>query len=243
MLRWNPELKFGDVLTAVSVLVALCGFLYAWAKDRRLKRREYADRIRRAAAETVVALDRWRQLAVELYDDIQPLLTDADQSAFKYRDLDKKNVIQVRDALWRELFVARAASSKRILDERIESAYLNLYGYEPRVQALYDSATASLKWTSEEAFSDLLYKTQANVLELTGATKQLASAELGNALRLTTSVIASALSKTTGLIVDTFRREMLRLIDATDAEIVNKSVRVAISLGLGPKQLQNNARD
>src|SRR5271169_985382 len=138
-----PTIKFPDLLTAISVLVATSGFLYAWIKDRHLRRREYADRIRRAAAETVVALGRWRELALRLYDEIQPLITETDIKAVKNQTQDPY-LVDVRDFLWHGLTSARAISLKRILDEKIESAYLNLYGYEPHVQALYDSVTTSL---------------------------------------------------------------------------------------------------
>jgi uncharacterized protein (UPF0218 family) len=96
MVRWNPELKIGDFLTALSVLVALGGFLYLWVKDRRLRRREYADRIRRAAAETVAGLDRWRQLALSLYDTIQPLITDSDVMVLRGSG-EPNNITDVRD--------------------------------------------------------------------------------------------------------------------------------------------------
>jgi hypothetical protein len=52
----------------------MCAFLYPWIKDRLLRKREYADRIRRAAAETVVALELWRQITLRCYESIQPLI-------------------------------------------------------------------------------------------------------------------------------------------------------------------------
>jgi hypothetical protein len=50
--------KFADVLTAISIFIALIGFLYTWAKDRRLRTREYADRVRSAAANALAKIDR-----------------------------------------------------------------------------------------------------------------------------------------------------------------------------------------
>lgn len=229
MLSWNSQLKPGDVLTSISLLLALTGFLYTWSKDRNLKRREYADRIRQAAAGTVVALERWKELALRLHDDIQPLITEADVMAAGH-EMELENVIKVREFFWHGLVSARATASLRIVAENIESAYLGLYGYEPRVQVLYDQITSSLKRADEESFLKLLAETQADTLSLRKIVGPIESAQLGNLLRLTTSDTASELHDKMGTIVDNFRTEMMRLITATDLEIANKNVEVAISV-------------
>ncbi len=78
MFKWNPDIKISDILTSASILIAACGLMYTLFKDRQLRKREYSDKIRRAAAETVVSLERWKELALRFYSAIQPLITDAD---------------------------------------------------------------------------------------------------------------------------------------------------------------------
>jgi|GEM_PF-2618506 hypothetical protein len=41
-----------DLLPAISVLIAAAGLLYAWRKDRLLKKREVADRISPSCSNT-----------------------------------------------------------------------------------------------------------------------------------------------------------------------------------------------
>lgn len=89
-----PEVKLGDLLTVASVLVGSLSLTYAILKDRSLRRREYADRIRKAAADTLVALDRWFEIASRYFRDAQPLLTEADMQLVATQD-----VTQARDAL------------------------------------------------------------------------------------------------------------------------------------------------
>jgi hypothetical protein len=225
------SIKFPDLLTGISVLVAFSGFLYTWIKDRNLKRREYADRIRRAAAETVVALGRWRELALRLYDDIQPLVTETDVKAVKNQTEDPY-LTDVRDFFWHGLMAARAISSKRILDEKTESAYLNLYGYEPHVQSFYDSATNSLAAAEEILFWEMLQDTQTCVLALGKAAEPRTSAKLGNQLRTIIYEHRDGLGAVTARTVETFRKEMLRLITSSDSDIVNKAVHITTSIDL-----------
>lgn len=90
------EIKVGDLLTAGSVALGTLTLLYALIKDRKLRRREYADRIRRSAAETLSAIERWREIATRHFHDAQPVLTDADVMLVKDQD-----VIATRDFLWR----------------------------------------------------------------------------------------------------------------------------------------------
>jgi hypothetical protein len=125
---------------------------------------------------------------------------------------------------------ARAESASRIVNERIESAYLGLYGYEPRVQALYESATASLKLVDNWCYSRLLNSTQKNVLDLKGSSAPLASSQLGNTLRSTVAIIASAMNENTERIVAMFRSEMMRLMTAADSDIFKKRVRVSTEI-------------
>ena len=89
-LRLDFALRFGDILTSVSVLLALSGFLYSWRKDRRLRTKEYADRVRAAASMTLAKIDRCESLYLSFIDRARPAFaeihgldakSDADKSA------------------------------------------------------------------------------------------------------------------------------------------------------------------
>lgn len=212
------KVTVGDFLTALTVFGGIISFFISSFRDRRLKRKEYADRIRNAAAATAVAVERWTELAARLYDDIQALITDTDVLLVK-----KQNVIIARDFFWRGLVEARATASRRILDEKLDSAYLGLYGYAPDIQQLYTSVMASLKDTDQTTYSKLLSKSQRDIMELVEAEKPFTSAYLGNRLRHTTAELREQLVLAAASIVSDFRSRTLALISATDAQIIQKT--------------------
>ena len=61
-LSLYPEIKITDLITSLSVLCAVCTLIYTWNKDRQLRSREYADKIRAAAALTLSKVDRCQHL-------------------------------------------------------------------------------------------------------------------------------------------------------------------------------------
>jgi hypothetical protein len=63
----------GTLLTAISILVSVTALLIAWTKDRTLRKKEYADRIRSAAGTVTARLERRKELFLHLFDTIQPL--------------------------------------------------------------------------------------------------------------------------------------------------------------------------
>jgi hypothetical protein len=218
-LHVNSTISVGDLVTAISVVIAGVGLLLTWRKDRLLRQREYSDRIRRAAAETAATLDRWQQLALQLYDDIQPLITDTDMMLVESQDL-----VQTRDHLWRGIMQCRANASERIINERVELSYVNLYGYDPGVQKLFTDVTTKLREADAHWYKQLRDNTQDDVLSLHDAKKPYRSAELGNMLRATCHDMEERLSENLESLISPFRARMIALIQASDGELVTKAV-------------------
>jgi ABC-type nickel/cobalt efflux system permease component RcnA len=77
---FDQTVKLGDLLTAGSVAIAVATLVTGLYRNERLKQKEYADRIRQAAAATAIAIGRWVELAGSLYTRLQPLITDTDAS-------------------------------------------------------------------------------------------------------------------------------------------------------------------
>jgi hypothetical protein len=224
-LQLKQEITTGDVLTALTILISLfgafVGLLIASYKDRQLRRKEYADRIRRAAGAIIAKLERWKELSLRFFEDIQPLLTDTDITL-----MEKKDIIATRDYLWRNLVALRATSSQRIVDEEIEIAYADLYGYDSRIQALYVNSVRQLKTIDADIFERVLADTQADVLKLKEEQKPIHSARLGNALRATCANLFTELEGELDKVFEEFRQQMVKLIEADDKRIVEKTVNV-----------------
>lgn len=217
----KSSFSISEAFTGISIVVSILALLYAWHKDRLLKKKEYADRIRHAASSVTAKLERWRELSLRFFDDIQPLITDVDGVLLKHRD-----VIVARDSLWRGLVTARAESSRRILDEQIEIAYADLYGYDARIRDLFAGGVDLLKEIDERIFREVLKRTQADVLALSGVEATLQSAKLGNALRETCADLATQLAAELNTVLVPFRQEMIKLIEASDSQIVSKAVGI-----------------
>jgi hypothetical protein len=213
----EQTVKVGDFLTAASVSIAMLGLVIASMRDRRLKRKEYADRIRGAAGATAVAVERWGELALRLYHDIQALITDADILL-----VEKRHIFATRDFFWRGLVAARATASGRVLDEKLDSAYVGLYGYAPEVQQLYTSVMFALREADDDAYEQLLNETQDAIMSMEGR-EPFTSACLGNPLRDVTGICEGRLSERVDHIVAAFRAEMLQLINASDNQIIKKT--------------------
>jgi hypothetical protein len=211
------EVKVGDLLTAGSVLLGTVTLLYALLKDRSLRRREYADRIRRSAADTLAAMERWREIALRHFHDAQPLLTDADLMLVKDQD-----VVLTRDFLWRALVALEAQSSARVLAEKLEGAYAGLYGYDPSVHQTYASSVARMREAFEAAHLMHLERTQRDVLGMNAESQPYTSAQLGNRLRESTFVVVQDFLVRAEEAVAPLRAQMLALIEASDSAIVYK---------------------
>ena len=210
----------GDILTALAVLVSAAGLFVAWTKDRALRRKEYADRIRHAAAITVAKLERREQLSLRFFEDLQPLITDADVEL-----MDSQDIIKVRDSFWRGVVATHAAMTQRILDEQIEIAYAHLYGYDPHIYDLFSAAVEQLRLVNDLMLSEVLQTTQDAILSLESQEKYT-SAMLGNLLRATCSRIKLESYARMRMILDPFRKEVLKVIQAGDADIQKRNIQV-----------------
>ncbi|MEA2602202.1 MAG: hypothetical protein QOF89_3194 [Acidobacteriota bacterium] len=219
-LRFNGEVKLGDLLTSVSLLIASMALVTAWIKERQTRRREYADKIRAAAAKTAVAVARRRELALAFYSEIQPLLTDTDTTLF-----ETQNPTKARDTLWRGLVELRAKAILRVLDERVEEAYVGLYGYDTRIQTIYQLAMQLLADVDQAAYLATRRETQDRLFEVAQSAQQpYTSATLGNPLRGIAAQVVAALAAQSEVIVRSFQDQMVRLVKASDTDIMEHRV-------------------
>lgn len=210
-LRLSSEINLGHIATSLSVAIAAITLLLTTRKDRNLRRREYADRIRNAAAETAALLDRWKQLSLRLHEDIQPIITDMDTLLVR-----EQKIIVTRDRMWRELVACRATASQRVTDEKIEIAYVKLYGYDAHIRELFSEVTRRLRATEEEYSSELLIRMQNDVLRLEQAEQPYHSAQLGNKLRATVHEVKNELDEALEQVIASLRNRLIRLTEAGD---------------------------
>src|SRR5215471_13273566 len=88
--------KRSDMITSLSVVLAALGLLYTWTKDRNLRTKEYADRVRAAAAITLAKIDRCESLFLSFFQSLQPIITEADDFFVRER-----SPVKCRDMFWK----------------------------------------------------------------------------------------------------------------------------------------------
>jgi hypothetical protein len=183
-MSFDETIKIGDLLTSASVLVSVAALVGALWRDRALRRRELADKIRAAAGKTLARLERWQEISLALYTDVQPLFIEVSE------DMDRNfEVVAARDKMWKELNRVRLTLLQEIRQEEIETAYVELYTYRPEARDLFRGVMARVKAAEAEAFQDLLMQTQADIMSLEKTAATYHTAQLGNRLRRTAAVV------------------------------------------------------
>ncbi len=232
-LTFDPEIAVGDLLTAFAILVSIAGLLIAFHKERALRKKEHADRVRQAAALVVAKLDRWKQLSLQLFDELHVAATDAD--AMMVDDVDETGrrkafetrQRETRDFFWKKTVEAQGQVAQRILDEEIELAYSNLYGYDPKIHKLFTGAVQRLREVDGSILVQVLNRTQADILSMeASADGKVASSQLGNRLRLTLARSKNTLDRYAEPILAAFRDGMLPIVRASDESLTERRVPV-----------------
>ncbi len=214
-LRLDRTVKASDILTSLTIVVSVIALLLSWGKDREIRTKEQADRVRTAAARTLAKLERWQSLQLSLYQELQPVFVETSEMLAKNFD-----VIVARDHLWKAVNNQRVKISARVLDEGLETAYVDLFAHYPAVRQAFIDALARLRKAEEIAVASLLSRTQGAVLSLKRKRVGYQTAELGNALRNAADTSREHFITETNTALDPIRNQLYRLISRTDSEIL-----------------------
>ncbi len=218
----NPEISVGDILTTFSILLSLLVLISSWNKDQKLKQKDYADKIRHSASVVVAKIERWKGLSLQFFDEIQPIIVDADMNW-----VSKKDILNVRDIFWRELVATRTKIFQKITDEEIEIAYTNLYGYDTKIQGLFDDVVRRLRAAENYTHQKTLYQTQIDIISAhERKSVKLQSSALGNKLRDTCYEIKKERQEMMTQVIKPFVDQLIKLIQENDRNILNKHLHV-----------------
>ena len=134
----------------LSILVFAIVFIYTLIKDRQLKNQVYADKIRIAAGTTIANLDRWKKLSLRYFQDIEHLITATDIKMVKTKD-----GYCVRDYFWMGLDEMWPVTYQRIIDEKIEMVYTDLYSYNINLGELFTATINKLSLIDDKMHSSV----------------------------------------------------------------------------------------
>lgn len=240
-LLLKREFSLGESLTALSLLASAYIFIFTWFDNEREKsiveankyrekrdalernhdaerearEREYADKIRSSAAVTIAKLNRWEEINLH-YIDRSSIIFEEANSLFYQGKSD-----EAKDKLWKGIVGYHTVVFQKIVNEQIEIAYKDLYGYEPRVEQLFGRTLESLKYIDREIYRLFQIVSQMAInAELNQ--NQGNKNKLGNELRYSASLVRMLYKDLMQCAIEPFQNLMKDLIRQTDADIFNK---------------------
>ncbi|MCF6149980.1 MAG: hypothetical protein E3K37_15105 [Candidatus Kuenenia sp.] len=216
----EKNFKASDLLTSLTIIVSVIALIITWTKDRDLRVREQADRIRTAGAETLAKLERWQALQLSLYDQLQPVLVETSEM------LDREfNIIVARDYLWKQINAEHTQISSKVLEEGFETAYVDLFAYYPSIRQKFLDVVDSLKASEQNSVESLLLNTQDAITSFQGKRSTYSTAQLGNALRAALAHTRNKFVQDTNSSLMLIRDQLYTLISTPDKDLIhNKAV-------------------
>ena len=217
-LTVDRTISFGHLLTSVSIMISIVALLYGWSKDIGQRRVEQADEIRNAAAQALAKVQRWEELSLSLFEEIQPTLVATTELV---RDEGGE---KAGDYLWREWYASRQRMRFRILEEEIETAYVGLYGYHPEVRQLFVTARDSLQKKEEAMFYGVTVRTDSIVRNAKSG-PNFQTAALGNKLRQVVGRYQERYEEQLDHEFHCLEDFLIGLVDTSDEDLINRRTK------------------
>lgn len=215
--QFRRAISIGDILTICSVLITAAALLYTWNKDQKLRKQEYADRIRHSAGTAIAKLERRRERAHNFYSDILPLFVDsADMFDKNRRFRDTYNF------MYRGIVLAHAVSTSKIIDEQIEIAYVDFYSYDPTIKDLVATAVCQLKSADELNLQEFFDKAAELLADSANSPNDPQKADLNNNLRQACLNSDRILQEKMTSILNPLRASIIKFVGSTNDDIVDK---------------------
>jgi len=177
-IGFDTTIKLSDLLTSLSFILAVVAFLYTHQKDRTTADREQISEARVILTNGLSGLERWGNLAESVFDEAQPNIIVTTEIWAK-----DGNVIMARDHLWRELNTIFQDVERKILDEKLSSAYIALYRISKDLPMEYRDVLTKLRQLSDETRRATLLDTQRAVLGFDQQKGERVTAQMGDQLR------------------------------------------------------------
>lgn len=232
----DPSIKYTDIVTVLSFVLAATIFLDGYRKDNHLKRKEYADNIRKSASTIYAKLERWKELNIKFFMDIQPIITKTELILEKSRNLEK-----FRDCFLAEISKNHAKCYQRIIDEQIEIAYKDLMGYDENVENCFSNAVNGLKYLDNLIILNLFYYIQHDLEDkrvviqdhpnevycIDKYGKNYKNTAIGNIFQTTFNMHRLESESLMTGIIENFKIEIIRLITGGDDDIVDRKIIIS----------------
>jgi hypothetical protein len=220
LLHFNGEVRFGDLLTAASILVAALTLYISFWQARLQQRRDLADAIRTAAADALAKLDRYARIPEVLTESAQDLAVEVSRMIVGSSAIG--DVEKARDHAWSELSKDWQAVRAAQRAEGVELAHVRLLGSRPDAYHGVAESIRELDRRAFECFEELQKSVQDKTLGYSGKGRSAHTAQVGDALRACLEEYGDAITRNSESALASVRVRLRMVIGGTDREVVNR---------------------
>jgi hypothetical protein len=218
-LTLERKITVGDVLTVSSILITLVAGLISFERDQILRRKEEADKVRAAAAATLVKLDRWEDMSVSIFSEVDPAFIETKET-LRRRPGKIVDVDAARHQLWKAILQAQVTVQQKILDDHIEAGYVGLYTYVPDARRDFTELLTTLSNNQFHMYANLLMRTQQMVLN-SAKDKSFDADDFYDRLGIETIGIKNDYWKSVDDTLGPVRKALTSFTHMTDAELLS----------------------
>lgn len=215
-LQFDRTIKAGDILTSVTIILSVIALVLSLAKDRAARVSDQANKVRAAAASTIVKLDRWQAVQLSMYQELQPTFVELSEELAKQYD-----VVATRDRFWRQVNLAKTRVNKQVLDEHLATAYADIVTHFPIARVKVIGALTEISGVEQHSTDAFMAEAERAILDLKGKQATYQTADLGNALREAAMQGAKQLKTESDSVLNPVRTYLFGLIEMRNDVIVS----------------------
>jgi tetratricopeptide (TPR) repeat protein len=223
----SERINFSNVLTILTIAISALSLIFSLSKDRALRQKENADKIRDAAATIMAKLDRWLELSLSIFQESQPLFINTIEMLKAEFNKEEFDIEDTRNYLWKNMIRLNNEISKKILDEDLQAAHNNLFGnrplgHQPLLIKIFELKLNELEVAKNRSFDNFLSNTQDNVRAYDGRKKyDYKTNDLWNGLIETAKANKEEYEKNVKPIFSQLNDLLLDIIKKEDGELLD----------------------
>ena len=181
----DTTISLKELLTLLSIVVAIITFFYTLRKDRQLKVKTKANEIRSYASLILEGIERWKEISKSIFYKCDFIFVETSELIKTSETVPIEEIEKARDFLWKNLMLIIAENMEKINEEKITTSYLKLFAYFPEIENAFQLTLSKLKSAEEEMIKEFVKdKTQDAVVYINDLIQdKYSSAILGNELR------------------------------------------------------------
>lgn len=203
---WAPVI--GHLLTASAVGIAALQLKKESERHRENRLKEQDDRMRVAAARSLAKLERRRKAYIDYFTRVKPFFIDVSE-----RRPQSEGWQTERDYLWKKSEEAEASLLSELMQEEIESDYVELAGLYPHLFGGVRGAVENLDALGTESILKFRREAQTRIQQLPISE---ATSVLSSALRTVAEEHAQGFARASENLLGEIRADILKLIESSE---------------------------